>query len=96
MFEQIIHKEIENNQDVKFFLATDDSQVKAYLIKKFPGAIHTNDFELNRTTRKGIENAVIDLYMLSKTEKIYASHGSSFSETAFHMGETKLEILKTN
>jgi hypothetical protein len=94
LFEEAIRDELKHTPTAKFFLATDDNNVKVTLRKKFKDNIITNDFLLSRKESDGVANAVIDLFMLSKTNKIYGSFGSSFSETAKHIGKNELIRLK--
>jgi hypothetical protein len=94
LFEACIIHELKNDPKTKFYLATDENDVKTQLIKLFANTIITKEFELSRITKSGVENAVLDLYMLSKTSRIYGSDGSSFSETAHHIGKNELILLK--
>lgn len=94
LFVKIANKEIEKNKDIKFYLATDDIEVKRYFIKLFGGKIVTNQScFFNRGNKNGMESAVIDLYALSKTQKIYGSFWSSFSQTAADIGKIKVEYV---
>jgi len=93
-FISAMETEIAENKDVKFFLATDDLDVKKHLIEHFGEKIITYDrAELSRSSVTGMQDALIDLWCLSRTAKIYGSYTSSFSETAAEMGETELIIL---
>lgn len=78
------------------FLCTDDGETKTQLIEKFgEKIIHAEISSLSRNDPHGIEDAVVDLMCLSKTNKIYGSHFSSFSQTAADIGEIEVEpILK--
>tara|TARA_R110002012_G_scaffold220618_1_gene392257 strand:+ start:8306 stop:9805 length:1500 start_codon:yes stop_codon:yes gene_type:complete len=96
LFVDVIKDELKIDQNFKFFLATDDDEVKQYFIKKFGNTIVTNNFDLSRTTKAGIKNALLDILILSKTKKIYGSFYSSFSETAHYFGSNDLIILKEN
>ncbi|MDC0097506.1 hypothetical protein OAI37_02575 [Flavobacteriaceae bacterium] len=94
LFIEAIKDELKIDQNSKFFLATDDDEVKQYFINKFENSIITNNFDLSRTSKIGIKNALLDLMILSKTKRIYGSFYSSFSETAQHIGENNLITLK--
>ena len=82
-FIALMEKEIAENPDVKFFLATDDKEEEALLRKTFPGRIVSNE---NRTLRRdsleGMYDALLDLYCLSACKKIIGSYCSSFTDTA--------------
>jgi hypothetical protein len=84
IMEDILNKNIQTT----FFLATDDDDVKQELIKKFNKKIITNNIEsYNRNESNSIQNALIDLYCLSKTKKIYGSYHSTFSQMSAIIGE---------
>lgn len=76
-------------EDTVFFVASDDASERENLVRVFgKNRIKYNaGAELSRGTVQGMEDAVIDLYMLSKTRKILGSDGSSFSDTAGLIGE---------
>lgn len=75
-------------EDTVFFIASDDEAERQNLIRVFgeKRIKYQKNVDLSRGTIQGMENAVIDLYMLSKTRKILGSSGSSFSETAGMIG----------
>lgn len=74
-------------EDANFFLSTDDEKTKDELQNKFGNKILTNPISnYNRNHPDAIKDAVIDLYSLSFTKKIFGSHQSSFSQTAADIG----------
>lgn len=88
-----MEKEIEKEPLTNFYLATDSEAEKAILIKRFGVRIITSKNAAIRNTTEGIQNAVVDLYALSRTHKILGSFYSSFSEIAAQLGSCKLQIL---
>ncbi|WP_405381802.1 hypothetical protein [Maribacter sp. LLG6340-A2] len=92
-FKKVVDAEIKNNAEVKFYLSTDDPVFKDDFIKAYPNKIITNDVNsYDRNNSLAIQDAVVDLFCLSKTNKIYGSHQSSFSQTAADIGGKK-EII---
>lgn len=92
LFVEAISEEILRNQDVKFYLATDDMEVRDFIINKFGTCIVVNeDGVSSRNSKAGMEAAVIDLFALSRTQKIYGSFWSSFSGMASKIGNVELE-----
>lgn len=81
---------------VRFFLASDDEEVRTTLVKQFPGRIYVREKVANRSDAGGVADAVVDLMLLSKMEKVYGSFGSSFSVVASQIGNVPLEILSTD
>lgn len=97
LFVQVMNEEIERNPDVKFFLATDDIETKNFFMDKFGGRIVVNGNRTGgRQSKEGMETAVIDLFALAKTQKIYGSFSSTFSSMASIIGNVKLESVCRN
>jgi hypothetical protein len=95
LFHQAIEKEINENKTLKFFLASDDDEVIKEFQQKYPSKIITFAQNKRRTEQQGIEDAILELFMLSKTKKIYGTYWSSFSEMAIQLNkntESKLLI----
>ena len=95
LFLKAMETEIKIKNDTIFFLCSDDRSVKDEIINTFGNKVITMPNEVNRKTVDGMQNAVIDLYCLSKTNKILGSYWSSYSEVASHLTNIELEILKT-
>lgn len=93
-FEDCINKELESVSNTKFYLATDDIEVKKYLKEKYGDAIISLDLPLNRNTLDGMKGAVVDLWCLSRTKKIIGSFYSSYSEVASYIGNIELVIAE--
>ena len=60
----------------------------------FPGKILTYKKEFSRTDVKGVQDAVIDLYSLAASCKIYGSYFSSFSDIAARIGDIPLKVIR--
>lgn len=87
--------EISGNPAVTFFLSTDEQKYQDELLGKFgEGRILHHGKIFGRRTTEGMRDAVIDLFCLSKTSKIYGSYFSSFSEVAGRIGNIPIEVLK--
>jgi len=91
LFIKQIKKNLKKYKDVKFFVATDSDDVLHKLIKKFPSRIihlpkkypNTNEkgeVSSIRSIKEGMIESVYDLYLLNRTNMIYGSYFSSFSE----------------
>lgn len=93
LFENKILEYIESKRDIGVFLATDDPEVETYFKDKYPEIIFTYEKTFGRDTKEGMLDAVVDLYLLSKTEKIYGSYWSSYSGIASLLGDIKLQSL---
>ena len=95
LFERAIEKEIALNPEVNFYLASDCSDTKQQLYRKFGERIITNFDKSDRTTKEGIQQALVELYALSRTQKIVASYRSSFSHTAASINDIEQITLST-
>lgn len=93
-FINYIDNEINKESNTKFFLASDEISIKNQLEQIYKDRIITNNIELTRSSKKGMEGAVIDLFCLSKTKFIYGSMNSTYSMTAAEMGKIKLIVVK--
>lgn len=82
VFVSKIESEIESNPDSNFYLASDDLSVKSYLQQRFGERIKTNLNQATRTTIEGMQDAVIELYVLANTSKILGSYWSTYSRTS--------------
>lgn len=91
-----IEREIAQNTQVYFYLATDSLEEKEILINRYGKRIITSSNKLERNTKDGIVNALIEMYSLSKTEKIYGSASSTFSVLAAKLSGIKLHILSVD
>lgn len=89
-----INDEIAENPKVKFYVASDDNTEKRYLKEIFGERIVMQEnIELSRETEQGIMEAVTDLYALASTNKVLASVGSSYSDTAAQIkGIQKVDV----
>ncbi|NES81022.1 MAG: hypothetical protein F6K10_06230 [Moorea sp. SIO2B7] len=87
MFISAIEKEIYNGCS-KFFLATDNKITQQLIYHKFPNKIisYCQRFNSDNKRQTPVKNAVIDLYLLSKCQKMIGSYYSSFSEYAAELG----------
>lgn len=91
-FERQIEKELQTDPDTVFYLASDDLEVKAHLKEKYDGSVISPDFDLDRNSYNGIKCAVIDLFCLGRTEKIYGSFASTYSTFASQLFDIPLII----
>jgi hypothetical protein len=87
---------LDREPDARIFLATDDASLRASLTAAFPGAILYRDKPVVRDSKEGIRDALIDLWCLSRTRKIFGSYYSSFSATSAMIGGKPMEVLRVN
>lgn len=95
LFINKIEEEISiNDGKVMFYLASDSDDVKRKLKDKFGSYIFTMEKPVVRNTKEGIIDAFVEMNLLSRTDKIYASSKSSFSELAHFLSGNDFEELK--
>lgn len=74
----------------RFFLATDEEEIKTIFRKEFGNRLTCMTEKARRDTAGGIRNAVTEMYLLARTRLIIGSHGSTFSMTPAAMGRIPL------
>lgn len=96
LFIEKMEQELAQNPDTRFYLATDDENEKQKLMAHFGDKIVINpNCQLSRNSNLGMESAVIDLFCLGNTKKIYGSFNSSFSDEAARLkGIEKIIVRK--
>jgi hypothetical protein len=86
LFEQAMDRAVEMEPRTRFFLATDSADTKAEMIHRFGERIITPSGHADRLSIQGIQDAVVELYCLSRTTKLFGSFFSSYSRTAAEIG----------
>lgn len=79
--------------EATFFVCTDDPEVESAIVAVFGTKVFTYAKEQSRKTVKGMEDAVVDLFCLARTAKIFGSYWSSYSEVAAAIHGVPLEVL---
>jgi hypothetical protein len=87
-------EEVNKDHDVKFYLASDSLNEKAFLIECFGDRIITSLHGMTRETEDGIVEAFAEMLVLGSCRKIYAGL-STFAEMAAFFGKTECVILET-
>jgi len=72
-FEREMRAAIAANPAVCFYLATDDSALRDHFVQCFPGHVVHQAGEPTRATREGMEAAVVDLFVLSRPQRLIGS-----------------------
>lgn len=91
-FYRQMDEEINKNNNVRFYLATDDEEVKKEMKARYGARIITLDVSLKRNSVQGMKDAVVDLFCLGKTTKIFGSHHSTYSIVASQLYNIKLIV----
>lgn len=96
-FIEFMQAEIEQNSNTRFFLATDSPEDERLLKKTFPGRIIIHPKQsLDRNSPQAIQDALVDLFCLSKTKKLFGSYWSSFSKVATQLGNIEFVVVMTD
>lgn len=80
-FYEVIEKELAEDEETRFYVATDDD-VKVDLRRRYGEKIITIPLCLKRSSVRGMKDAVVDLFCLGSTKKIYGSAQSTYSTFA--------------
>ncbi|MBR5060969.1 MAG: glycosyl transferase [Prevotella sp.] len=91
LFIERMHQEPD---DVKFYLATDSEEVKGEMRSFFGNRIITSPNRAARGNLEGMEDALVEMYLLAATNRILGSSCSTYSMTAASIGRVPLEIIE--
>jgi hypothetical protein len=95
LFVEQMKTELELNHDTRFFLATDSPEVEEQLRQAFPGRIITYPKRaLDRNNPLAAQDALIDLFCLSRCRKLIGSYWSSFTDVAWQIRGIERLIVK--
>lgn len=94
LFVERMNDEIRKDNQCRFYLATDSEDEKTHLKSIFGTRIITSPRTADRNSVNGMQDALAELYILSKTQKILGSMQSSYSETAAQISGIRCELLK--
>lgn len=101
--DEVFHKKVKDNPNKKFFLSTDCEKTQQEFLELYPDQIIVNkqkDFVPDNLTikdNKGCQDdAVIDMFLLSKANHIYGTNWSTFNKAANIIGQNNLTRLKHN
>lgn len=92
-FEEAMHEMLDANLADRFFLCSDDESVKEHMQSVFGNRIITRSVKVRRDETESIQDAVIDLWALSKTFHILGSYYSSFTDMAAELGQATLQVV---
>lgn len=93
LFEDVVDRRIGTNPTAKFFLATDDSDVKKHFSQKYPDNIIFNPNMARRDIPEGIIDGASEMAIMAQCKVIYGSYYSSYSEMASLLGNNTLNTL---
>lgn len=94
LFIKKMHEDLIDDKTTHYFLATDDPSVENDLVTLFPSKIIIAKKQFTRNSQEGIIGAMVDMYCLAATKKIYGSYFSSFSSIAARIGNIPLIVIK--
>lgn len=87
--------EAEQNDGVKFYVASDDEPTIKQLVKMFGGRVlYMKEKDFSRESVRGIVDAYAELLCLSRSRKIIGSFYSSYSRMAAMLSGIPLEIMQ--
>lgn len=94
VFVEKMQQELTAEKETKFFVATDDATVREELRQKLPQTtlIFLESGIIDRNSREGLEDALIEMLALSKCKKIIGSYNSTFSLLPSYIGNIPLVI----
>lgn len=95
LFIAAMAEELAQSPLTRFFVATDSPKEEKLLVQRFPGRILSfPKSSLDRNRERAIQEAMVDLYCLSRCRKLIGSYWSSFSETAWQLNGIDHVIIR--
>ena len=94
LFEDKITEILKNEPDSFFYVASDEADVIKQLKNRFGECILSREKVFSRTSVSGIQDAIVEMWLLSKTKKIFGSYYSSYSTMSAKIGGVCVETLK--
>ena len=94
LFYEKVDYELDRDEKSMVYLATDSEEVKRQMRRRYGKRVISSSVPANRISIAGIQDGLVEMYTLARTQKIYDSFQSSFSEMASQIGGVPLEILK--
>ncbi|MEM6725157.1 MAG: hypothetical protein AAF598_14050 [Bacteroidota bacterium] len=89
-FLQQMDQQLDQYPDAHFFLSTDDPEVIRSFRSRYGARLIQRSASFDRKDPGAIREALIDLYLLSRTQLVLGSYFSSFSLTAAQIGGIEL------
>ena len=89
LFYQKLDEEIKEDDKVAIYLATDSEEVKREMKERYGDRIFCSGKKADRGSLEGIREGITDMYTLARTQKIYGSFQSSFSNIAAQLGRVR-------
>jgi len=93
LFIEKMREEIGKDENCQFYVATDSEEEKKRLKDIFGKRILSFPRAADRNSISGMQDALVELYVLSHTQKILGSMQSSYSETAAQISNIRCERL---
>lgn len=95
LFYNKIAELVEEDNILKVYVATDDTDIISDLSRKYPNnVLSESSGNISRTSSEGIQFALYELLILAHAHTIYASFGSTFTQVASIVGRNEIETLK--
>lgn len=93
LFKDKIWELVSENPNARIFLCTDDDGVRDEFCKTWKDNVFSRQVDKRRSGAKAYEDAVIDMFLLSRCSSIFGSIGSGFSTVSSIIGHNKLTHL---
>ena len=93
-FIERMEREVDADGSTRFFVATDSPEEEEHLRRAFPARIISyQKRSLDRKDPRAIQDALVDLWCLSRCRKLIGSYSSSFTEVAWQVNGIEHSIV---
>ena len=94
LFIEEMEREVAAHADTLVFVGSDSEEDKRSIVNRFGNRVFTSVHKADRNSLEGMQEALVELYLLSHTRHVLGSVHSSFSETAAQIGKISYELLR--
>ena len=95
MFVEAMRSEMEQHPDTAFFVATDNADTFKFIQDEIGSAVYEHPkASYSRNDPRAIKDAAVDLFALSSCRSLIGSYWSSFTDTAWELGNIPFVIIK--
>jgi hypothetical protein len=92
-FVAAMERSVSADPRTRFYLATDCTAIKKEMSERFADRVITDRTPAVRSSKEGMQQALVELYALSRTSFMLRSHFSSFSRTAAEIGIIGSQVI---
>lgn len=92
LFYEQMDAELNTHPEARFYLATDSDEVRKQMSERYGSRLIVANSG-DRNSRQGMDDALVEMYALARTNKILGSYKSTFSQIASELGRKPITVV---